>query len=170
MTLVKGHNTPLGLGEQLCEILSRSELALKSHGLDMKFGCVHCDLDLWDMTLVQGHDIPLGYGQQSFEILSKSNMTVKSYSSDKEFGCVHCDLYLEDMTLVQDHDTPLGHVQQLCDISSRSEFAVESYDPDTIRTDEQTYTRILVMCDLDFGDITLVQGNETPSGHGQQFC
>ena len=37
MTLGQGHDTPLGHGEQLCEILSRSNLAVRSYGPDMDF-------------------------------------------------------------------------------------------------------------------------------------
>ena len=33
MTLGKGHDTPLGHGQQLCEILSRSDKGVKSYGL-----------------------------------------------------------------------------------------------------------------------------------------
>ena len=34
MTLGKGHDTLLGHGQQLCEILSRSNLAVRSYGQD----------------------------------------------------------------------------------------------------------------------------------------
>ena len=40
MTLGQGHNTALGHGQQLCEILSRSNLAVRSYGPDMDFGYV----------------------------------------------------------------------------------------------------------------------------------
>ena len=35
MTLDQGHDTSLGHGQQLCEILSRSEKGVRSYGLDM---------------------------------------------------------------------------------------------------------------------------------------
>ena len=35
MTLGQGHGTPFGQGQQLCEILSRSNLAVRSYGQDM---------------------------------------------------------------------------------------------------------------------------------------
>ena len=38
MTLSKGHDTPLGHGQQLCEILSTSNMAVKSYGPDTDFG------------------------------------------------------------------------------------------------------------------------------------
>ena len=40
-------------GQQLCEILSISNTAARSYGLDTDFGNVCSDLDLGDMTLVQ---------------------------------------------------------------------------------------------------------------------
>ena len=45
MTLGQGHGTPLGHGQQLCEILYRSNLALRSYGLDTDFGYV-CTMTL----------------------------------------------------------------------------------------------------------------------------
>ena len=40
MTLGQGHETPLGHGQQLCEILSRSNMAVRSYGPDTEFGYV----------------------------------------------------------------------------------------------------------------------------------
>ena len=37
MTLGQGHDTPLGKGQKLCEILSRSNLAVRSYGPDTDF-------------------------------------------------------------------------------------------------------------------------------------
>ena len=89
MTLGQGHDTPLGHGQQLCEILSRSNMAVKSYGPNTHILlCVHVDLDLGGMTFGQGHDTPLGHGQQLCEILSRSNMAVRSYGPDMEFGHV----------------------------------------------------------------------------------
>ena len=78
---------PLGHGQQLCEILSRSNLAMRSYGHGFLV-CVHCDLDLGDMTFGQGHDTPLGDGQQLSEILSRSNLAVRSYGPDTDFQYV----------------------------------------------------------------------------------
>ena len=36
MTLGQGHDTPLGQGQQLCEILSRSDKWLRSYGQDLR--------------------------------------------------------------------------------------------------------------------------------------
>ena len=72
---LQGHDTPLGHGQQLCEILSRSHLAVRSYGPDTDL-CSHCDLDLGDMTLGQGH------GQQICEIKSRLDKGVGSYGPD----------------------------------------------------------------------------------------
>ena len=38
MTLARGHDTPLGHGQQLCEILFRSNMAMRSYSPDTDFG------------------------------------------------------------------------------------------------------------------------------------
>ena len=40
MTFGQGHDTPLDQGQRMCEILSRSNLAVRSHGLDTAFGYI----------------------------------------------------------------------------------------------------------------------------------
>ena len=37
MTLGQGHDTPFGRGQQLCELLSRFNMAVKSYGPDTYF-------------------------------------------------------------------------------------------------------------------------------------
>ena len=68
LILGQGYDTPLGHGQQLCEILSRFNMAERSYGPDRFWVCVHCDLG--DMTLGQDHHTPLGHGQQLCETLS----------------------------------------------------------------------------------------------------
>ena len=65
MTLGQSHERPLGHGQQLCEILSISNLAERSYDQDTDFGYV-CTVTL---TLGQGHDTPLGHGQLGSEEL-----------------------------------------------------------------------------------------------------
>ena len=58
MTVGEGNATPLGLEQQLCEILKFNSRELWSgHGLKL---CVQCYLDLGDMTLCQGHGTTFG--------------------------------------------------------------------------------------------------------------
>ena len=63
MTLGQGHDTLLCHGQQLREILSRSNMAERSMARTRIWVCVHCDLDITNTALSQGHDTPLGYGQ-----------------------------------------------------------------------------------------------------------
>ena len=82
MTLGKGHDTPLSHGQQLCKLLSRSDLAVRSFDPDT---------DNWyvcSVTLGQGHDTFLSHGQQLCEISSKSNMAVRCYGPDMDFWYV----------------------------------------------------------------------------------
>ena len=82
MTLGQGHDTSLSHGQQLCEILSRSNEAVRSNGADTDFRYV-CTMTLTLMTLGQGHDTLLGHGQQLCEILSRSDKGVRSYGPDR---------------------------------------------------------------------------------------
>ena len=51
MTLGQGHDTPLGHGQQLCEIFSRSNMALRSYGLDTMC-IVTFTLEIWPWVKV----------------------------------------------------------------------------------------------------------------------
>ena len=82
----QGHDTSLGHGQQLCEILSKSNIAVVNFGPDKDHGYV-CNVTLILDILGHGqfgHDTSLGHGQQ-FEILSRSNKTVESYGPDTDF-------------------------------------------------------------------------------------
>ena len=76
MILGQGLDTPLGHGQQLHEISSRSNSAVRFYGPDTDFQYV-CTV-----TLGQGHDTPLGHGQQLCEIISRSDKGVWSYVPD----------------------------------------------------------------------------------------
>ena len=106
MTFGQGHDTPLGHGQQVCEILFRSITAVRSNGPDTDFGYsifrpsiiqiqrgseelwsghrfpvyVHCDLDLGIMNLGEGHDTPFGHGQQLLKYYP--DKWVRSYGTD----------------------------------------------------------------------------------------
>ena len=67
MILGQGHDTLLSHGQQLCEILYRSNLTVRSYSPGMDFGYV-CTV-----TLILEIDTLLGYGQQLCEILSRSD-------------------------------------------------------------------------------------------------
>ena len=58
MTLTQGYDTPLDHGQQLCEILSRSNMAVRSYCTDTDFGYV-CTvtliLEIWPVLKVMTH-------------------------------------------------------------------------------------------------------------------
>ena len=115
MSFGQGHDTPFGHGQQLCEILSRSNLAVRSYGPDMDLGymcTVTLTLEIWSRNIIQ---IRLG--------------SEELWPGHRFMVCVHRDL--GDMTLGLGLDTPLGHEQQFCEILSRSNLAVRGYGPDT---------------------------------------
>ena len=117
--------------------IAENIILIKHGSKESEFGhgfraCVHCDLELRDMTFIQGHDTPFRHGQQFWEILSRSNMEVRSYSPDKEFRYMYSvtlKFEIHCMALIQGHDTPSGHGQQLFEILSRSNLALRIYDP-----------------------------------------
>ena len=74
MTLGQVHDTLLGHGQYLCEILSRSNLTVRRYGPDTDFGYV-CTVTL---TL----EMTFGHGKQLCEILSRSDKLVRSYDLD----------------------------------------------------------------------------------------
>ena len=83
MTVGQGHDIPLGHGQQLCEVLSRSNTTVRSYGPgpDMDF-CYVCTVTLTlVITLGQDHDTPMGLRQQVCEI-SRSDKGVRSYGLD----------------------------------------------------------------------------------------
>ena len=86
MTLGQGHAILLSHEQQLCEILSRSNVSVRSYGPNTYIFrvCVYCDIDLGDMTLSPGHDTPLSNGHQLCEILSRSNLAMRRYGPDTD--------------------------------------------------------------------------------------
>ena len=96
----------------LCDILSRSNMAVRSYVPDKVFGM--CALWPWPWI----YDLV----SRSWHTLGSWATVVRNVIQIHRHGflvCVYCDLDLRDMTFGQGHDTPLGHGQQLCEILSR---------------------------------------------------
>ena len=58
ITLDQGHDTPLGQGQHVCEILFRSKLAVRSYGPETDFGyvcTVTLTLEIWHWVKVMSH-------------------------------------------------------------------------------------------------------------------
>ena len=155
MTLSQGHNKPLGHGQQLRIILSRFNMAVWSYGPDTYF-LVYMHFDLGDMTLVQGHDTPLGHGQYLCETLSRSSMAVRSYGPDTDFEYEYTvtltlKIWSWPKTMTHPWMTIVWNVIQI-------HMALMTFGLDT----DFGYVCIVTL--------TLVQGHDTPLGHGQQLC
>ena len=127
MTLTKGHDSPLCYGQQLCQILSRSNMT-RTQILAM------CALWHWPWR---------------YDLCSKSRhthgleATILWYIIQIQHGCnelwpghifwlcVHCKIDFRDMTLDKGHDTTLNHGQQFRKLLSRPNIGVRSsYDMD----------------------------------------
>ena len=75
MNLVQGHDTPLGHGQHLCEILFRRNIEMIGRGF---WVCDTSDLDRGYMTFIHDYDTSLNHGQQFCEIIPRSNIAVMS--------------------------------------------------------------------------------------------
>ena len=127
MTLGKGRDAPLSHEQQLCVILSRSNMAMRSYGPDTRLWvCVHCDLDLGYVTSSQCHHTPLSHGQQLCEISFSSKAKVRRYVPDTDFECVCTVTLTSDIwPLIMTHSGII--YQYLREILSRSNKAMRSY-------------------------------------------
>ena len=89
MTLGQGHDTPLGHGQQLCEILSRSNLAMRSYGPDTDFGYV-CTVtltsEIWPWVKVMTH--PSVIDNNCVKYYPDPTWQWGSYGPDTDFGYV----------------------------------------------------------------------------------
>ena len=102
MTLFKGHDTPFGHGQQLCKILSGSNMTVKSNCLDTHFGyvcTVTLTLEIWPWVKAMAQRWPLYHGQQLCETLSRSNMAVVAPTSFVWYFIQHvCRVVLQKLT------------------------------------------------------------------------
>ena len=147
----------------------------------------------------QGHDTPLGHWQQLCEILSKSNMAVRSYGQDTDYQYM-CTVTLTfeiwpwvkvmthpwvmDNNCVKYNPDPTWQwgvmartrLSSICalwpwpwryDLGSKSWHTLGSW---TTIVWNIIQIWVCVHCDLDLGDMTMGQGQDTPLGHGQQLC
>ena len=122
------NDTSLGHRQELCEILSISNMAVSSYGLDTDLGYVWPWPWRHDSESTSWHtlgswaavvwNIQIQHGSK--EVLLEHGF----------FVCIHCDLNLWNTTLVLCQDTLLGHRQLLCIILFRSNMAARDYGPD----------------------------------------
>ena len=164
MTLVQGHDTPLGHGQQLCEILSRSNLAARSYGpnTDFQYVCtVTLTLEIWPWVKVMTHPGVM------------DNNCVKYYLNPIwQWGVI-----------------ARTRISSICalwpwpwryDLGSRSWHTLGSWTTIVWNIIQIQFGSeelwlghifpVCVHCDLDLGDMTLGKDLDTPWGHGQQLC
>ena len=164
MTLGQGHDTPLGHGQQLSEILSRSNLAVRSYGpdTDFQYVCtVTLTLEIWPWVKVMTHPWVM------------DNNWVKYYPDPTWQWGVMARTRISSMCA-------LWPWPWRCDFGSRSWHTLVSWTTIVWNYIQigQGITKlwpghgfpVCVHCDLDLGDMTLGQGHDTPLGHGQLLC
>ena len=117
MTLGRGHDTSSGHGQQLSEILFRSNKTVESYGPDTDFPSLEIV-----QTIGCLRKAPQSDRTRTAELYGDSRLSGRF--RDYDFPCVHCDLDLGYMTLGHDHDP------RVCKILSESKFTVEIYGPD----------------------------------------
>ena len=147
---------------QLCDILSRSNMAARSYSPDALL-CMCALLPWpWRYDLGQGHDTSLGHGHQLCEI-SRPNWRWGVMARARILGmCV------------------LWPWNKRYNLGSRSWHTLGSWTIimwNIIQIQfgsEELWSghgfSVYVHCDLDLGDMTLGQDHDTPFGHGQQLC
>ena len=158
----QGHDTLLGHGQQLCEVLSRSNLAVRSYGPDMDFRymCTVTTSEIWPWVKVITH--PCGM----------DNNCVKYYPDPSWQWGVMAQTQISSICA-------LWPWPQRYDLESRSWHPLGSWTSivwNIIQIqlgNEELWPghgfQVCVHCDLDLGDMTLGQGHDTPLGHGQQL-
>ena len=166
MTLGQGHDTPLGNGKQLCEILSGYNLAVRSYGpdTDFRYMCtVTLTSEIWPCVKVMTHPWVM------------DNNCVKYYPDPDPTWQWGVMARTQIYSICALWPWPWRY-----DLGSRSWHTLASWISIVWNiTQIQLGSEELwpghgfpecVHCDLDLGDMTLGQGHDTPLGHGQQLC
>ena len=159
MTFGQGHDTPMGQGHQLWNIIQILQRRKKVKALTR---CEQTDTQTGRFLYTPLNLFAAGITMMWNTCIIKIQHDRKGFGPGHRFLYMCTDLDLRDMTLGLVHDRPLGYGQKLCEILSRYNMAMKSYDP---------YTNFgCVHSDLDLGDMTLRERHDTPLGQGQQLC
>ena len=161
MTLSQGHHTPLSNWQELCEILSRLNLAVRSYGPDKDFWyvcTVILTLEIWPWVKVMTYPWVM------------NNNCVKYYPDTNLQWWVMARTWIFSICTLW--PWPWRY-----DLVSRSWHTLGSWTTIVwniiqiqLCTEELWPGHrfwVCMHCDLDLGDITLGQGHDTPLGHGQ---
>ena len=112
-TLCQGHDTPLGHGQQLREILSDP---WPGHGFFWYARTVTLTLETRPCVKVVTH--PWVTENNCVKYYPDSTLQFWLWPGHRSWVSVYCDLDLGDMTLGQGHCTSFGHGKHLCEILS----------------------------------------------------
>ena len=162
MTLGHDHDASLGKGQQSCEILSRSNLEMRSYGPDTDFWNV-CPVtlisEIWPLVKVMAHPSVI------------DNKCVKYYPHQTwQWGVMSrtrisgiCALWLWPWRYLGSRS---WHT-----LGSRTTIVWNTIQIKLCREELWPGYRfpVYVHCDHDLGDMTMDQGHETPLGHRQQL-
>ena len=125
------HDSPLSHGKQLCEILSRSNMAVRIYGQDMDFGyvcTVTLTLEVWPWVKVMTHPSVMDNNGEKYYLDPTWQWRVMART---HIFCYVCTLTLTlevwPWVKVMTHPWVMDNK---CEIS-RSNMAVRSYGPDT---------------------------------------
>ena len=113
---------------RFCDILSRSNMAVRSYGPDMVLG--NFALCPWYLRYDLGSRLWHILGSWTiivWNIIQIHRGSEELWPGQGFWVCVHFDLDIRDMTFSQGHDTSLGYGHKVCEILSRSNMAVRSY-------------------------------------------
>ena len=137
----------LGHGQQLCKIVSRSNMAVRNSGFFV-WPCVKVMTHPWvmDNSCVKYYPDP----SWQWGIMARTRI----------LGICAMLLELSNIPLGQGHYTSLVHGPIVWNIIQMQHGSEELWSGHIFR--------VYVHCDL--GDMTLSQGHGTPLGHGQQLC
>ena len=162
MTLGQDHDTPLSHGQLLCEILSRSNISVRSYGPDTEFGymcTVTLTLEIWPWLKVMTWPWVM------------DNNCVKYYPDQTWQWGVVAWTQIFGMWALWPWRYDLGsrswHTLGSWKISVWNIIQIPLYNDELWPVDRFS---VYAHCDPDLGDMTLCQGHDTPLVHGQQLC
>ena len=147
MTMGEEHETPLGHGQQLCEILSRSHMAVRNYG-------PHSDFDsmcTWTFSL-EKYKCNLG---PRVKVRGLLNIRFSIMLSNPVSWLLYTWVFIMNKYCLN---------QEMCVILYRSNMTAGSYDTDT----NFGYVCTLTLT-FDINCMTLGKGHDSPFGYGQQM-
>ena len=166
---VKCYPDPFGHGQQVCEILSRFSMAVRSYNpdTDFRYMCtVTLTLEIWPWVKIMTH--PWVMENNCVKYYPDATWQWGVMARTRIFGI--CVLWPWLWKYMYDLGSRSWHT-----LGSLTTIVWNIIKIQRCRCSEELLPGhifwVCVHCDLDLGDImTLVQGHDTPLGHGQNLC